>query len=142
MLDLSQVGKPKAGRPGPRRRASDGAEGAESDMAAILMQMAAVSDDLPRRSAPLPVRSGSARRQPRAPGSLPTWQRARSRLLDHDGDHVMAAEEEEEEEEGDVQISDVDEAPPTPKKSTRRRVCRLCPALSCLLVCILRTAWP
>lgn len=37
MLDLSQVGKPKAGRPGPRRKA---AEAADTDTAAILMQMA------------------------------------------------------------------------------------------------------
>ena len=37
MLDLSQVGKPKAGRPGARRKA---AEAADTDTAAILMQMA------------------------------------------------------------------------------------------------------
>lgn len=39
MLDLSQVGKPKQGRPGPRRKV----EAAESDTAAILMQMASVA---------------------------------------------------------------------------------------------------
>jgi hypothetical protein len=37
MLDLSQVGKPKAGRPGPRRKP---AEADDTDTAAILMQMA------------------------------------------------------------------------------------------------------
>ena len=45
MLDLSQVGKPKQGRPGPRRKAT---EAAESDTAAILMQMAAVAEGLGR----------------------------------------------------------------------------------------------
>ncbi len=44
MLDLSQVGKPKQGRPGPRRKA----EAAESDTAAILMQMATVAEGLGR----------------------------------------------------------------------------------------------
>ncbi len=45
MLDLSQVGKPKQGRPGPRRKAT---EAAETDTAAILMQMATVAEGLGR----------------------------------------------------------------------------------------------
>ena len=60
MLDLSQVGKPKQGRPGPRRKA----EAAESDTAAILMQMATVAEGLGRAHP-------SKRRYSRFPFSYP-----------------------------------------------------------------------
>lgn len=128
MLDLSRMGKPKAGRPGPRRK---GSEGAESDTAAILMQMAAVAE---AEKGKRPAAASSARAGPSSSrgnaaassGPLPTWQRARSRLLSDDDDVAMPDVDDDE----DVVISDVDEAPVvTPRRGTRRqRVC-CCPSL-------------
>ncbi|CAK0786830.1 hypothetical protein CVIRNUC_010044 [Coccomyxa viridis] len=90
MLNLSNVGKPKHGRPGSRRKASDPSD---DDTAAILMNLAAVAGEASGRP-------GSAHspgfRHPGTFSDLPSWGRSRGSKRPRDDDDVEISDDEDE----------------------------------------------